>query len=284
MYNATLIYELDTNKRIPVKAGSLVSIDTETMNIEKPSLLMQKFKKPIMTLLNENKDYVQNNPDNKGRFLIEYVKDSDIKEELPVIYKRDKFRPILTRTIPLSIETLKKSNIRIEKSEIERARQLLLSSKYKRFLTAFLKSDIFHDTTAHKMKVSKDEYDKAREIGIEGFIKNNQYGLTIREAFIYLYKANRLGSMRVLVEDALELWKKNLENLEDDELYYYARNIRCLIDDYYANINYTNKTVTNLKVSDKMDDFSKAVIITDINYYRPLKSGQLIKRKLPKAG
>lgn len=284
MYNATLIYELDSNRRIPVKTGSLISIDNETMNVERPSLLMQKFKNPIMTLLNEHKEYVKNNPDNKGHFLIEYVKDSEVKEILPVIYKRDKFRPILIRTIPLSIENLKKTNIRIEKSEIEKARQLLLSSKYKRFLTSFLKNDIFNETTTHKMKVSKEEYEKARDMGIEGFIRNNQYGLTIREAFVYLYKANRLGSMRVLVEDSLELWKKNLESLEDEELYYYARNIRCLIDDYYANINYTNKTVTNLNVSDKLEPYQNTKVITDINYYKPLKTGQLIKRKLPKAG
>lgn len=284
MFNATLIYELDSDKRIPVKTGSLKSIDLETMNIEKPSLLMQKFKRPILTLLNEHKDYIKTHPDNKGKFILEYVKDSDLKEELPILYKRGKFRPILTRTIPISIENLKKANIQIEKSEIERARQLLFSSKYKRFLTTFLKNDIFNPTTDFKMKVSKEEYDKARNIGITGFIKNGQYGLTIKEAFVYLYKVNRLGSMRVLVEDSLELWKKNLESLDDEELYYYARNIRSLIDDYYANINYQNKAVMNLKVNEDNIKTNKATIVTDINYYLPIQKGHLIKIKMPKVG
>lgn len=279
MHNATLVYELDTDKRIVIKTGTLLSIDNETLNIEKPSLLMQKYKDSIIPLLNEHKEYVKNNPVNKGKFLIEYVKDSEIKEQLPVIYKHNTFSPILIRSTPISIEALKQSNLHIEKSEIEKARQLLLSSKYKRFLKSLLTSEMFNITTDIKMKVTKDEYDKARTIGLEGFIRNDQFGLTVREALIYLYKANRLGSMRILVEDALELWKKNLESLDDEKLYYYARGLRELIDNYYDNINNTNKAVVNLSVSDIK---TNTRIIKDINYYRPLKSGILIKKKLPR--
>lgn len=281
MDNATLIYELDSDKRISIKTASLVSIDNETLDIEKPSLLMQKYKTSIMPLLNEHKEYIKSNPTNKGRFLIEYVKDSEVKEQLPVIYKHknDNFSPILTRTIPLSIETLKQSNFHIEKSEVEKARQLLLSSKYKRFLKSFLSSEMFNITTDIKMKASKEEYDKARLIGLDGFIKNDQFGLTVREALIYLYKTNRLGSMRVLVEDALEVWKKNLEALDDEQLYYYARSLRGLINDYYDNINHTNKAVINLNVSEIK---ANTTLIKDISYYRPLKTGILTKKKLPK--
>lgn len=279
MHNAALVYELDTDKRIVIKTGTLLSIDNETLNIEKPSLLMQKYKDSIIPLLNEHKEYVKNNPANKGKFLIEYVKDSEIKEQLPVIYKHNTFSPILIRSTPISIEALKQSNLHIEKSEIEKARQLLLSSKYKRFLKSLLTSEMFNITTDIKMKVTKDEYDKARTIGLEGFIRNDQFGLTVREALIYLYKANRLGSMRILVEDALELWKKNLESLDDEKLYYYARGLRELIDNYYDNINNTNKAVVNLSVSDIK---TNTRIIKDINHYRPLKSGILIKKKLPR--
>lgn len=280
MNDATLIYELDTDKRINIKSGTLVSIDNETLDIRKPSLLMQKYKSSIMPLLSEYKDYIKNNPTNKGRFVIEYVKDSEIKEQLPVIYKHGNFSPILTRTIPISIDTLKQKNFHIEKSEVEKARQLLLSSKYKRFLKAFLASEMFKATTNIKMKASKDEYTRAKAMGLEGFITNDQFGLTVREAFIYLYKTNRLGPMRILVEDALELWKKNLETLNDERLYYYARGLRSLIDDYYDNVNRSNKAVVNLSVN-KVKTNTK--IIKDINCYRPLKTGVLIKKKAPRA-
>lgn len=282
MSNASLIYELDSKRRIPLVIGSLSLIDNITLNIDKPSDLMNQYKRLILTFLNDNKDYVLENPSNKGHFIIEYVKDSDAKEILPILYRRGKIRPILTKDLSVSIDEFKNGHVEIQKSEIEKARQLLLSSKYKRFLGSFLSNDIFYDTTDFKMKVNVEEYNKAREVGVEGFIKNDQYGLTIREALIYLYKSKRLGSMRILVEDALELWKKNLEKLSDEQLYYYARSLRSSIDEYYANINYGNKAVTNLQVNGtNLENSPSLKLICDIEYYIPLKKGQFIKTKRP---
>ena len=281
MTNATLVYELDPTRRVPVKTATLRNIDLETLELNKPSLLMQKYKPSIIPLLKENQDYIKKHPDNKGRFLIEYVKGEESREELPVLYKHDRIRPIIIRSHPVSLNDIKK-HIKVNPSEVEKARRLLLSSKYKKFLVSFLKDDLFRETTEFKMKVSKEEYDSARSLGIECFIQNGLYGIKMRDALIYLYKSNKLNHMRFLVEDALELWKKNIDNLEDEELYYYARNLRALIDDYYDNINTSNKTVTNLKVNEKSISKNKIALIKDKKYYEPLKKGHLIKLKLPK--
>ncbi len=287
MSTAMLMYELDSMKRVPVKVGSLSDIDNITLTVDTPALLMQKFKTPILTLLNDNKDYVRDNPDNKGRFVVDYIRDSDLKEELPVLYSHGKYRPILIQMTPVTIDEMHRLGERVSMvpSEIERARKLLLSSKNKKFLINFLRSDKFVSTTNFKMRVTKDEYDMARSSGAEGFFKNNQYGLSMREVLVYLYKNKKLGFMRVLVEDSLELWKSNLESINREDLYYYARNIRELIDNYYENINYKDKTVTNLNVNEQgLFRSMGSRIVTDMRYYTPLKSGRLIKMKLPKAG
>lgn len=281
MTNATLVYELDKTRRIPVKVAPLRTIDLETMEEDKPSLLMQKYKSSIMPLLKENEDYIKRHPENKGRFLVEYVKGEELREELPVLYKHKKIRPILTKSHPISLEDIKR-HIKVKPSEVEKARRLLLSSKYKKFLINFLKDDTFRETTEYKMKVSKEEYLAARALGIDCFIQNGLYGMKIRDALLYLYKSDKLSYMRILVEDALELWRKNMEKLDDEELYYYARSLRVLIDDYYDNINVSNKTVTSLKVNEDQVKVEKIVFIKDKKYYEPLKSGHLIKVKLPR--
>ena len=280
MFNATLVYELDKTKRIPVKTSTLRMIDDETTKEENSFSLMQKYKDKIIPLLKDNKDYIKNHPKNKGRFLVEYVKAEEKREELPVLYKNSNQGVVLTKSYPITIDDIK-NHIKIKPSEIEKARRLLLSSKYKRFLISFLKDENYNKTTDYKMKVSKDEYINARSMGINCFIQNGMYGMTIKDAFVYLYKSDKLGSMRILVEDALELWKKNLEKLSDEELYYYARSLRILIEDYYKNINTSNKVVSSLRVDEESVP-KKCILIQDIRYYKPLKSGLLVKKKLPK--
>ena len=281
MYNATLVYELDQTRRIPVKTSMLRTIDNETINEDDSLSLMKKYKNKIIPLLEDNKDFIKKHPENKGHFLIEYVKGEENREELPVLYSNGKKELVLTKAYPISIDDIKK-HIKINPSEIEKARRLLLSSKYKRFLVSFLKDETYNKTTDYKMKISKEEYDNARSIGLHCFIQNGMYGMKIRDAFVYLYKADKLGSMRILVEDALELWKKNLEKMNDEESYYYARSLRVLIEDYYENINNKNKVVSNLKVEEDIIP-KKSALIKDINYYRPLKRGILVKKKLQRA-
>ena len=278
MYDSSLVYELDADRRLVLTSGTLSMIDSETMIYTKSSELMQKYKSRIIPFLSANKDYIDLNPDNKGRFVIDHIKAEDEKEELEVIFNNGEYKPILLRSVPVSIENLK-SHIQMENSEVELARKLILSSKNKKFLVMFLKDTMFSSTIDRKIKVSKQEYDEARSIGVDGFIKNGQFGLTIRETLAYLYKSNRLGSMRMLVEDALELWKKGLEQLDDDELYYYSRELRILMDDYYENINYRNKAVTNLQTNEERIPLRKIELITDTRYYETLKKGKLEKTK-----
>lgn len=278
MYDSSLVYELDGERRLVLTSGTLSMIDSETMIYTKPSELMQKYKSRIIPFLSSNKDYIDAFPDNKGRFVIDHIKEKEEKEELEVIFNNGEYKPILLRSVPVSIENIK-NHIQMENSEVESARKLILSSKNKKFLVLFLKDSMFSPTIDRKIKVSKSEYDEARKIGVEGLIQNGQFGLTIREALAYLYKSNRLGSMRILVEDALELWKKGLEQLDDDELYYYSRELRILIDDYYENINYRNKAVVNLQTNEEKIPLKEVELITDVRYYEPLKKGRLEKTK-----
>ena len=54
----------------------------------------------------------------------------------------------------------------------------------------------------------------------------------IQDVLEYRLDKKSLGPMRLLIEDALELWKKNILDLSDEELYFYSRELRVLINEY----------------------------------------------------
>ena len=75
------------------------------------------------------------------------------------------------------------------------------------------------------------------------------YKVDTRDLFEFISTNSKLGILRGVFEDTLDIWKRKLISLDNEELYYISRNLRLLINDYNKEIRKKeNKKITNLKI------------------------------------
>ena len=244
MGKAILSYTLNKKSNIDADelillTGSLRAVDRNTKEYESLEAMRQspEFQERINEFIKRNENYIKNYNNNfEGEFAVAYIIDSDKREYLPILLN-DK-DPIRTRTGALEEA----------KSEVERARKLLFKSKNKLFLKKILQDERFLDTTDFDVKLKLPEYKAVTKKGIKPKMIDGEYYLTIQEILEYTLHEEKLGVMRGLVEDALEVWKENILDLDDELLYYYSRNLRLAINNYNRE-KLDKKLVTNLKAN-----------------------------------
>lgn len=241
MGKAILSYMLDRNTNnttdeIILLSGSLRSIDNCTREYESIQAMRQsrEFKERIDSFVKRNEEYIENNNGFDGEFTVSYILDSDKREFLPILINDRK--PIRTRT----------SALEEVKSEVERARKLLFRSKDKIFLRMMINDDIFSDTTGFDIKLKLPEYKEMVKYGMKMKVVDGDYYLSIHDVLEYALNVPSLGLMRGLVEDALEVWKENILDLDDENLYYYSRYLRLAMNRYDRE-KLRKKSVVNLK-------------------------------------
>ena len=136
-------------------------------------------------------------------------------------------------------------------SETEKARKLLFNSKKQLFSRAVYKNNNINDSLNIELKLTEEEKNILVLAGIEVFNYNYRYYVSLKSLVKYRINHNKLGAVRPIYENALDAWKKEIGKLNEDELYFYSRELRILLNDY---INYTkNLTVNNLKVEENIN-------------------------------
>lgn len=244
MGKAILSYTLDKKSNsdadeLILLSGSLRMVDNCTRAYESIESMRQspEFQERINDFIKRNENYIKNYNDNfEGEFAVAFIIDTDKREYLPLLINDDK--PIRTRTGALEEV----------KSEVEKARKLLFRSKNKLFLRRMLQDERFADTTDFDVKLKLPEYKTVVRKGLKPKMIDGEYYLTIQEILEYSLNEEKLGLMRGLVEDALEVWKENILDLDDELLYYYSRNLRLAINAYDKD-KLEKKLVTNLKAN-----------------------------------
>lgn len=175
-------------------------------------------------------------PLNDAKVVLTYIKNNNEKVLLKPIYN-DKL-PIRTRA----------KAIEDEKSEVEKARKLMFSSRNKLFLLMFLNNQSLIRTTYSKIKISKKENECIKKEGLVTFMKDGEFYTTIKDVLLYHLNHKKLGRLRLLVEDSLESWKSNMLDLAEEDLYFHSRELRLLINEYnYRKI--PRKAVYNLIIN-----------------------------------
>ena len=194
----------------------------------------------------------------KSKIVLYYIKNNDDKIKLKPIYNDDE--PILIRSNSIEGETV----------EIEKARKFLFSSRNQLFLSMFLNHNMLLKTTHGSIKMTPIEYKFAKNAGLSTFIRDGEYRVLIRDVLKYRLINNKLGVMRTLYEDTLEEWKKYMQGLSQEDLYFYSRELRILINDYnYRKI--PRKAVCNLNLNrnyfHRLNNYhlNKELDITDSN-------------------
>lgn len=125
----------------------------------------------------------------------------------------------------------------------------MYNSKGKAFIKKFLDSSELSSTINFSVKLSYNEYVYARKNGIDAKISDEMYKVDTRDLFEFISTNSKLGILRGVFEDTLDIWKRKLISLDNEELYYVSRNLRLLINDYNKEIrNKEYKKVTNLKI------------------------------------
>lgn len=245
----------NSDKVITIESGNLRYIDNITKEFEDESdfKLGNMYRDKIKTYSNDNK------------LVLTYIKNNEEKIELDILFNDEE--AIRTRT----------SSLEDVKSEVERSRKLLLNSKNKMFLTSFLLNKKLLPTTRATVKMTIDEYRNAKKEDYLVIAKDGEYRIPISEVLKYRLNNKKLGSMRLLVEDTLEVWKKNMLNLTDEELYFYSRELRILINEYnYRKI--PRKVICNLNFNKEYLD--EKLVLRKPNVVRMTGTVGLTKRKI----
>lgn len=236
----------DEESIITLETGTLRYIDSIISDFADAESL-KKDKEFLSKLSNLSPDEIQ-----KSKVVLTYIRNNNEKLQLQPIYNDQ--TPICTRSN--SVEDIK--------SEVEKARKLLFSSRNQLFLLMFLNRNVLLGTTSPTVKMTFDEYKKAKETGLPVLIKDGEYRLSIKDILTYKLSSPKLGPMRLLFEDTLEVWKKSMLDLPDEDLYFYSRELRILINEYnYRKI--PRRAVYNLKLNNqKLNNLG----ISIINRYR----------------
>lgn len=123
-----------------------------------------------------------------------------------------------------------------KKSEVERARKLLLNSKDKTFVKLFLDNSDFKETSNFNIKLSYSEYLFALKNNLDVKADDGRYYINMNDLLLFTINNKKYGVLRPVIEDGLDIWKKDMMMLDEEKLYFYSRNLRVAINDYYRKI------------------------------------------------
>lgn len=232
----------DDDKVLTLESGSLRYIDSITKEFKNLDELMK-----YHSYNDKISSYSKVHEGSTGEIILTYIRNNAEKIQLDLLLnEKDTIR---TRT----------SSLEEVKSETENARKLLLNSKNQIFLTSFLLNKNLQDTTRATVKMTIGEYKIAKREGYEVKAQDGEYRISIGEVLRYRLNHKKLGPMRLLVEDSLEVWKKNMFSLNDEDLYFYSRELRILINEYnYRKI--PRRAVCNLSLNRENIPFSSSVV------------------------
>ena len=123
-----------------------------------------------------------------------------------------------------------------KKSEVERARKLLLNSKDKTFVKLFLDNSDFKETSNFNIRLSYSEYLFALKNNLDVKADDGRYYINMNDLLLFTINNKKYGILRPVIEDGLDIWKKDMMMLDEEKLYFYSRNLRVAINDYYRKI------------------------------------------------
>ena len=171
-------------------------------------------------------------------------------------YKKKIIKPLFNDKIDIILtDDLFKNKV----SETEKSRKLLFNSKKQIFSRAIYKSNSINDSLNIEIKINEEERNTLLYSGIEVFEYNYRHYVSLKELVKYRITHNKLGIIRPIYENALDAWKREIGKFNEDELYFYSRELRILLNDYLELTK--NLTVNNLKVSDNIEVLRNGYII-----------------------
>lgn len=218
MRKATLNYVINTSngsKVLPLDSASLYYIDSYTSQYKNQHDLIINHPDKDKIL-----NFIHSNNGEDGKLKISYTMDLESKKNLVPLYSN-------MQGIVIEDDLL---NDKI--SETEKARKLLFNSKSQLFARIVSMSNSLKPTFSYQISISYQEYLNAKKNNLIVYKKDDSYYIEFSELLKYRANNKKLGQLRAVYEDMLVEWKHNMESLDSEELYYYSRQIKILINDY----------------------------------------------------
>ena len=237
---AILIYSIknddNTMDYINLEDSNLHTIDSLTSKYASIDELknIPKYKEQIEHFLNQKKKI------DNGEIKLFYIENKEYKEELKILFNE---KHSLTINKDITNEKV---------TEFEKARKLLWSSKNNKYLKLFLKNERLKDTLNFMIKIqNKKEYNLLKNHGMMIKLYQNSLYTNITDILRLKLLTHNVTYIRDIYEEALELWKKYLENdMTTDNKYYYGRELKFLYEEYKEYLKKEEKSskITNLQV------------------------------------
>lgn len=233
---AILIYSIknddNTMDYINLEDSNLHTIDKLTSKYASIDELknIPKYKEQIDRFLKQKQKI------DSGEIKLFYIENKDYKEELKILLNE---KNSLKINKDITNETI---------TEFEKARKLLWSSKNNKYLKLFLKNDRLKDTLNFMIKIqNKKEYKLLKDHGMMIKLYQNSLYTSVIDILRLKLILHNVTYMREIYEEALESWRKYLEddNMSLDNKYYYGRELKFLYEEYK---NYLKRDEKSFKI------------------------------------
>lgn len=243
MNNATLMYVINNDnciKNLRLENQSLYYIDNYTKNYKNEEDFINNYynKNKIITFIKENGN-------TKGQLVICYTTNVNKRENIqPLFNTKENF-------------VFKEDPYEGKITEIEKARKLLFNSKNQLFAKLILKNNTLDSQLNKLIDLTDEEYYYINKYNIKTAFINNKHYISFKSLFEYRIKADKLGHVRNVYQEMLDILKSRIMFLDNNNFYFYNRQLRIIINEYNELIKQI--TVKNLKVK-KIKKYTKYVI------------------------
>jgi hypothetical protein len=208
------------NLQYYIKDKSLVVYSDLLNNVDK---FTSKFK--------SEKDLYQNLCTSTG--LEDFVEQNNSKGYFKILYfDRAKLRviPVLYNSDEIEVDDVHEYGI---VSESEKARKKLLNSKEQLYSKLFLLNSDVDSAKKLSIGVSYEEYKLLNRLGIYTYKDDESYYVSIEDLIKYRATHNKLGLLRELYEEALDIWKERMDTLPYDDIYFLSREYKAMDNSYH---------------------------------------------------
>lgn len=267
MKKAVLNYVIkdQNNKYIyfPIETSSLYQMDYFTSQFKNDSELIRECPKRDQIL-----EFIRVNGNEKGKLVISYVSGVYSKKDIPILY--DDPKEIFMNDDYINGET----------SEVEKARKLLFNSQGQFFAKLLLSSKEIPECYNYRFSLSFQEYLAALKNNVVVDKRDDGYFVDFKELLKYRATHRKLGALRTVYEDMLDVWKSKLDSLSDEDYYYYSRQLR-MIYNKYENVKNRNLSISNLNIRNDVckNLYGRSVLTSKFNRYRICNKFDKIKMK-----
>ena len=180
------------------------------------------------------KQFVRENGNIEGNLSIEYPISIKEVERLPLLFNlKQKLYAV-------------DNPFKGELTELEKARRLLFNSKNQLFANLVLSSKIIDKYLTTLIDLPPKTESIIYKYGLKTVFLKNKHYIRFRDLIRFRIKSRKLGPLREVYEDILNDIKNEINNLNDDNYYFYNRQFKLLIDEY--NNHMSEISVKNLKI------------------------------------